>query len=263
MVMQQQKKNVIWDLSGTLLTMSTEHLSPQELEDSSLLLYLWASKKKPSYIDSLAVSFMESIPFEGDRHAGIVRNPAGQAIPEIVYRFLAGIVSSKEALNTISTFLPQWLQTKNPLSKEETNHLKQILITFFTPSSIARCFKPDQSLATVLQEASRNQSIKNFTLSNWDKASFSLIYKEYTQPIFSFFKEENIVISGFAGFLKPETAIFNYFLNKYQLPPDSFLFIDDQMDNITAAQSLGIEGIQYKPTTIDNLVLRLRELSLL
>jgi FMN phosphatase YigB (HAD superfamily) len=84
-----------------------------------------------------------------------------------------------------------------------------------------------------------------YILSNWDKDSFPLIYQKFQTSIFSFFTPEHVVISGNAGFVKPQEEFFSWFLSTYNLDPATCFFIDDQKENVAAAQAAGIESLQF------------------
>ena len=78
-----------------------------------------------------------------------------------------------------------------------------------------------------------------YILSNWDPESFTYLQKQYPE-FFSLFS--GIVISGDCGLLKPDPAIFKHLLLEYKLDPKSCFFIDNQVENITAASIVGISG---------------------
>lgn len=67
-----------------------------------------------------------------------------------------------------------------------------------------------------------------------------------------FAKPEYIFTSYKLGLLKPDIKIYQALSQKLQTPYNQILFIDDKERNITPAQSLGIHGIVYTPTTILN-----------
>lgn len=49
------------------------------------------------------------------------------------------------------------------------------------------------------------------------------------------------------GHRKPNASAFEYVLNRHTLIPDETLFIDDSINNIEAAQSLGIQTVHLLP----------------
>ena len=48
------------------------------------------------------------------------------------------------------------------------------------------------------------------------------------------------------GTKKPEPDYFHAILNSLSYPPESLLFIDDRDQNVAAAQSVGIHGVEYE-----------------
>jgi 2-haloacid dehalogenase len=84
-----------------------------------------------------------------------------------------------------------------------------------------------------------------FGLTNWAADTFKLVYDQY-----SFFKEfEGIVVSGTEKIIKPDPAIFNILLKRYQIQSSDSLFIDDNYDNILVAEKLGFKTIWVKEHT--------------
>ena len=78
-----------------------------------------------------------------------------------------------------------------------------------------------------------------FGLTNWSEETFPLVFNKY-----SFFKEfEGIVVSGTEKIIKPDAGIYKLLLSRYGLTANESLFIDDNQDNITAANKLGFKTI--------------------
>jgi len=59
-------------------------------------------------------------------------------------------------------------------------------------------------------------------------------------PVFDCFKD--IVVSGDEKLMKPDPAIYHLALNRFDRKPEQCLFIDDRLENIAAANDLGIAG---------------------
>lgn len=47
------------------------------------------------------------------------------------------------------------------------------------------------------------------------------------------------------GYAKPEKECYKILLDKYKLIPSECIFIDDNLQNIEAARTLGIQSIQF------------------
>ena len=59
---------------------------------------------------------------------------------------------------------------------------------------------------------------------------------------------DDALLSYELGACKPDPAFFRSGLEKLSTPPEECLFIDDREDNVEAAKSLGITGIQFLST---------------
>lgn len=80
-----------------------------------------------------------------------------------------------------------------------------------------------------------------FGLTNWSAETFPLVYEKYP-----FFKElEGIVVSGEEKTIKPNLEIYQILLNRFSINSSESLFIDDNQDNIIAAQKLGFKTIHF------------------
>ena len=96
-----------------------------------------------------------------------------------------------------------------------------------------------------------------FAISNFGAESWAQFRP--TAPIFESFVD--IVISGQEKLIKPDRAIFELALDRFDRKADKCLFIDDRQDNIAAAENLGMAGHHF--TNADRLERALRELDLL
>lgn len=87
----------------------------------------------------------------------------------------------------------------------------------------------------------KDQGFALYGLTNWSAETFPRVYKEY--DFFAFF--DGIVVSGEEKLIKPDAAIFNVLLQRYQLKADESIFIDDNYANIQAADALGFKTIHF------------------
>jgi 2-haloacid dehalogenase len=80
-----------------------------------------------------------------------------------------------------------------------------------------------------------------YGLTNWSAETFPYVY--YTYNFFHIFKD--IVVSGRENTIKPEPQIYQLCLKRNKLNPAESIFIDDNLDNVVAAENLGINGIHF------------------
>jgi len=88
----------------------------------------------------------------------------------------------------------------------------------------------------------KNRGYHIYILSNYQEKAFAYITEKYGFPAHA----DGRVLSYEVKSLKPEPEIFQALFDKYGLIPDETIFIDDSIDNVRTAESLGIKGIQYK-----------------
>lgn len=84
--------------------------------------------------------------------------------------------------------------------------------------------------------------VKLYALTNWSIQTFPI-----AQQRFDFLKQfEGIVVSGEEKTRKPYSKIYEITLERYDLAPETCLFIDDSIDNVNAAKYLNINALHYK-----------------
>ncbi len=76
-------------------------------------------------------------------------------------------------------------------------------------------------------------------------SNMSLEFYDYlkVRDWFSCFKGQ--IISALEGVIKPEAAIYELLLDRFQLKAEECLFIDDLAPNIEAAKALGIQTVHF------------------
>lgn len=92
----------------------------------------------------------------------------------------------------------------------------------------------------LLEQATQN-GIACYCLSNISHELFD--YLKNRHGFFSLF--DGIVISAEENCCKPDRKIFDTILERYQLDPQTTLFIDDREDNTLAAAGLGIHTLTF------------------
>ena len=91
-------------------------------------------------------------------------------------------------------------------------------------------------------EGLKKAGYKIYILSNFSRKGIEEAAKELDYMS----KADGAVISYEVKMIKPDPGIYEYLLKKYDINPEKAVFIDDNKDNIEAAQKLGIRGILFK-----------------
>jgi len=94
----------------------------------------------------------------------------------------------------------------------------------------------------ILQQLKQTNAYNLYALTNWSAETFPVALDR-----FDFLTQfEGIVVSGAEKTRKPFQKIYDITLDRYNISPEKAIFIDDNFDNVKAAEELGINGIHFK-----------------
>jgi len=134
-----------------------------------------------------------------------------------------GEITAKEATNRFINRMPD----KEKLVREIMDNWKHYLT-------------PIQVNVEVLNNIAQ-KPINLYVLSNFHKEAFEEVYEKY--DFFNHF--DGMIISYREKTVKPERKIYEKLIDRYNLKPDTTLFIDDSERNIEAAKKLGFKTIHF------------------
>lgn len=80
-----------------------------------------------------------------------------------------------------------------------------------------------------------------YGLTNWSAEKIGYAFSNY--DFFGLF--DGIVVSGDEKVAKPDPKIYRILLERYGLVPGECVFLDDNADNVKAAEALGINAIRF------------------
>lgn len=100
---------------------------------------------------------------------------------------------------------------------------------------------PVEGMPDIVQ-ALADRDVGLFAISNFGAESWAQFRP--TAPIFELFSD--IVISGEEKMIKPDLAIFELALDRFDRNPGQCLFIDDRLDNIVAGRAIGLAGHHFQ-----------------
>lgn len=83
---------------------------------------------------------------------------------------------------------------------------------------------------------------KIYALTNFSAETFPHALKKY--DFLSWF--DGAVVSGEIKMIKPNSEIYLYILDKFEIDPEKALFVDDRIENVEAAREFGIHSIHYQ-----------------
>ena len=94
----------------------------------------------------------------------------------------------------------------------------------------------------ILEKLIKSNKYKVVALTNWSNETFPIALERF--EFLQWF--EGIVVSGDEKTRKPFKEIFDITLNRYQIAPENAVFIDDNLRNIEASNTIGLHGIHFK-----------------
>lgn len=134
-----------------------------------------------------------------------------------------GIITPKEAIALVNSKHPDDIQ----------DEIKLILDNFIYE------LDPINEVIALFKQFS--QSHNTYLLSNFQADPFLDLKRHY--PFLN--DAKGYIVSGIEKVMKPDPAIYRFLLDRFNLNPAETLFIDDRLENIVAAQRLGLVGIVY------------------
>lgn len=137
------------------------------------------------------------------------------------------------------TLLPKLESDKATLSKLDEKGAAKILGAYRL--SVEKLFKVNKEVLDIA--LSLKKKYKVGILSNIDRYLADI---PMHKKIYSLFDKDLVILSFKHEVRKPQKAIYEIYLKKAGVLPKNCLFIDDNLDNVEAAQKLGINAIQYK-----------------
>ena len=152
--------------------------------------------------------------------------------------------TTEEEYNTLLKFFDDWYKLDTDFqtieekfdscnfSEEIINKYKDKLLKYYELREL------NKELLDLIKELKKNNKV--YILSNYNRVA-ALYYKSLDG-----LKDlDGYVFSYEYKLVKPEEELFQIFLDKYNLKKEDCYFIDDTLDNINIAQSIGINAHQF------------------
>jgi len=93
----------------------------------------------------------------------------------------------------------------------------------------------------ILQQLKQSNTYNLYALTNWSAETFPIALDR-----FDFLGDfEGIIVSGAEKTRKPFQKIYEIAITRYKITPENAVFIDDNLDNVETARTLGLIGIHF------------------
>lgn len=242
-------KNFVFDFGGVLID-TNKLASFQHVGILNVTEYILVQQINPLYLDQhIKTAFFKTLNAIAQEHNlctadqyHLAYDEKGNPLPMLMCAWLQGHMSCSEIRLLIDSSIdthPEWFTCA-----AEKRIIKNILQLIFTPDLFVNS-RTISSTGIAFIKKCKAKGHKIYGLSNWDKESFALLKAKYPE-FFNLF--DGIVISAEVNANKPHATIYQALLQRYNLNPEQCWFIDDQEENVTAAQKLGINAVVHKST---------------
>ena len=99
---------------------------------------------------------------------------------------------------------------------------------------------PIDGTVSILRELKR-AGVPCYALTNMERETYPLRRERF--DFLSWF--DGTVVSAFEGMAKPDPAIFELLLDRFDLNAADTMFVDDSNVNVTAARSVGMQAVEF------------------
>ena len=173
-----------------------------------------------------------------------------------------GTSISPKTLRSILRSVTWFEYEKGNLGEEETYRLAAAEFSLDpselgAASRVAReSLQSDPSMVTLLHELKGNSDIHLFAMSNISAPDWEILRHKARPEDWALF--DHVFTSAAARERKPNLGYFQHVLESTGIDPRRTAFVDDKLENVVSARSLGLQGIVF--TSLDEVVRELRAL---
>lgn len=228
-----QAAPIVFDLGGVLIetnTMATFwHLGLKNIAHYAL------SGHNPFALDRVFLAYLDQILPRNDGEIE-AHDDKGRLLPQYMCDWLKGSREPEDILDEVL----DTIQEDPDLDSAEKMMFSRLAQVIFNPETFIATRKVVPGAISLIKELIA-QGHTVYIISNWDAISFDILKTNHAH-LFDLF-EDRIVISGKINLIKPDPAIYRHLADIFDLEITECIFIDDQLINVQAAQSVGMQAI--------------------
>lgn len=229
-------KVIVFDLVGVLFCVN-KIKALQSLSYKDLIFYYLRKGKNP--IDE-GIMLLDKMRLEVPGQFQDIVAYKGNYLPNCFLQWNKGVISNHEAFTQIKDYFDILDQRHYFTSQRHKRVILNLLRTLFSAQLGITSFLPIASTVNLVEKLKQTKNYRLYVLSNIDSETFAGI-KVLHESVFNLF--DGIVTSCDSHFIKPDSAIFEYLFKNYDLDPLVCCFVDDQIENLVAAERLGMRTI--------------------
>jgi len=225
----QARVNVVFDLGGVFIDKSYKRIRSHVGYKKMANLVLRGKNIKKLLYDLLN---RITLPGELCEEDYLASDHHGSRCPKALLHWMKGNASGRQIIEAVE----RYYNDEADCGLTESTAMKRIIQGIFDPDLFAKTTNVYQKALDFLQECI-DEGYNIYILSNLDRGSYEAM-DAMLPGFFELF--DGVVISAHVGLMKPNPAIYTYLLDTYKLKPEETVFIDDQQENLNAAERNGI-----------------------
>ena len=241
------------------MTSSAEYFPPESVEASPIFSPLSSTSVSP--LGTPPPLEAKSLPLTAhDRQIDNVIFDLGDVL--FTWSANTGTSISPKTLHSILRSSNWFEYEKGNLSEEEAYGLAAAEFSL-DASEVGAAFRAardslqsDSSMVTLLHELKENDDIQLFAMSNISAPDWEVLRHKGRPEDWALF--ERVFTSATARERKPNLGYFRHVLEFTGIDPRRTAFVDDKLENVVSARSLGLKGIVF--TSFDEVARELRTL---
>jgi len=233
-----RKKTIIFDLEGVLFQENKVAFA-KKVGVGALARYTLSSWASP---ESICLDTLEKISSTEPNQPSIPLRHRNKNMPCCIIDWQLGKASQVDVRKQLRAQIEALGRDNFFKNEQEQLIVEKLLDVSIDPKHLADIAKPVPAMINLAKQL-KQHGYQLFILSNLAQEPYDILRAEHPDIVALF---DDIIISAQVGMLKPHKEIYEYIIQKYHLNPATCVFIDNQEDNIQAAEQLGILGIVHK-----------------
>ncbi|HRQ62667.1 MAG TPA: HAD-IA family hydrolase [Candidatus Dependentiae bacterium] len=232
------KKTIIFDLEGVLFE-EDKIAFAQKIGVGTLARYSLSSWSNP---ETVCLDTLQKISSQEANQPEVPLRHRDRIMPRCIVDWQLGNATAQHVRQQLKSQLDTLHKQNFFRNDQEKDIITQILDISINPDHLAEIAKPVPAMVNLLKHL-HDHGYQLFILSNLAQEPYAVLHREFPHITALF---QDIIISANIKMLKPDKKIFEHIINTYALNPQDCIFIDNQKENVVAAESLGIAGIIHK-----------------
>jgi FMN phosphatase YigB (HAD superfamily) len=235
--LKQEKKVILFDLMNVLIKENYNGFA-KKIGYGNLASYALTHWKNPGHrcLDMLEEMSKQEIQ---KPHTEIVVNK--RVMPRCLIELQEGkktCIQVKDEINQAITLLDSRNHFSSP---KEKKLLSDIMNLVLDPQSTASLIEPIKTTLTIVQKL-KNAGHSVYLFANVPPELHTILQQQYAGILALF---DGIVISADIQTVKPDRAIFEHFLQKYNVPAQQCILIDEGEKAVKVAHGMGMQAFVY------------------